>query len=443
MKISTLLISCLMAFNFLTSHAQSQVTVCDGTDYSAYVPFFGFANMDGDQTSQMIYPASLLSNLEGKNIKSMVFYPKDVIDWTTDNTWAMAKVDMVSFSSKSLVSATTSEIAKTVGEFDKEAMTWTITFDNPFAYTGGNLLIQGVMPKGYNGNKTFFGARQDAVSCVVNYNNMGFGYETSGEKFLPKVTFICEDAEVEVKLGDVVLDEPFESYTDAFSTSAVGDWTYIDKDGWSTYVNPNMGALPHAGEAQAYQLIDTGDSRYTAYYRAHGGKKFLMSMSAKDGIVNNDWLISPALNLKYGGKLTLWAMGATGYASFQVLASTTDTSIESFTQIGDTYTKLGGSWNQYSVELPKGTKYFAIRNVTDCGGWLAIPFSVDDISVNEYVPVPTAINNATTGTLNDQTTKRPNDQIYNLNGQRLSPRGGVGGDFKGVIISNGRKYIAK
>ncbi len=431
MRLTRILLTSFLALGSIVASAQSQVTVCDGSDYSAYAPFCGFGNMDGDQTSQMIYPATELSALEGKNIKSMIFYPRDIIDWSTQNTWSMAMVEQASFSSNSLISATTTEIAKTVGEFDKDAMTWTITLDNPFAYTGGNLLIQGVMPKDYNGNKTFFGAKQSSVSSVVNYNNMGFDYETKGEMFLPKVTFVCEDAEVEVELGGEVLNEPFESYTDAFSTTAVGDWTYIDADGWSTYMNSNMTALPHAGEAQAYQLIDTGDSRYKAYYRAHGGKKFLMSMGAKDGIVNNDWLISPALNLKYGGKLTFWAMGATGYASFQVLASTTDTNMESFTQIGDTYTKLGGSWNQYSVELPKGTKYFAIRNVTDCGGWLAIPFSVDDIVVNEYVAVVTGIKGAT---VDPRAQQRG---TYNLQGVR------VANSQKGIVISEGRKYIIK
>lgn len=433
MRISRILLSCFLALGSIFAYAQSQVTVCDGTDYNAYVPFCGFGNMDGDQTSQMIYPASELSALEGKVIKGMIFYPRDIIDWTTQNTWSMAEVEQTAFPTNAIMSVTSTEVAKAVGEYDEDAQTWTISFDVPYTYTGGNLLVQGIMPKDYNGNKTFFGANQTAVCSVVYYNNMGFGYETVGEKFLPKVTFICEEPEVEVELGDMIINEPFESYTDAFSTTAVGEWTYIDKDGWVTYVNRNMETLPHAGEAQAFQLIDTSDSRYKAYYSAHGGKKFLMAMGAKDGIVNDDWLISPALSLKYGGKLSFWAMGATGYASFQVLASTTDTNIESFTQIGDTYTKLGGSWNQYTVELPKGTKYFAIRNVTDCGGWLAIPFCVDDIVVNEYVAVPTAINNATT--VKSQNRKIAN--AYNLNGQNVAK------DSKGVIISNGRKYIAK
>ena len=282
MKIARILLSCFLAFGAIAANAQTQVTVCDGTDYSASAPFYGFANMDGEQTSQMIYPASALSALEGMIIKGMIFYPRDIVDWKTQNTWSMAEVEQAAFPSKAIMSVTSTEVSKAVGEYDKDAKTWTIVFDTPYTYAGGNLLLQGVMPKDYNGNKTFYGAKQTAVSSVVYFNNMGFGYETTGEKFLPKVTFICEESEVEVELGDVVLNEPFESYTDAFSTKAVGEWTYIDKDGWSTYANPNMTALPHAGEAQAYQLIDTSDSRYTAYYAAHGGKKFLMAMGAKD-----------------------------------------------------------------------------------------------------------------------------------------------------------------
>lgn len=429
MNIKGFFLGGLLLVGLTSVNAQSQVTVCDGTDYNAYAPFCGFGNMDGDQTSQMIYPASMLASLEGKNITGMIFYPRLAIDWTTVNKWSMTEVDQTAFTDKSILAVSASEVANTVGEYDSTEETWTITFDSPYTYNGGNLLIQGMMPKAYNGNKTFYGVNQTDITSVTYYNNMGFGYETATEKFLPKVTFICEDAPLYLELGDVVLYEPFETYADAFTTSAVGEWKYIDADGWSTYSNPNMGALPHAGEAMAYQLIDTSDSRYTAYYRAHGGSKFLMAMGAKDGIVNNDWLISPELNLTYGGKLSFWAMGATGYATFMVLASTTDASMDSFAQVGETFTKLGGSWTEYGIELPMGTKYFAIRNITDCGGWLAIPFSLDDISVNEYV-VSAAINGV-------GVSCQQKNNIYNLQGVRVT------NSHKGIVVGEGRKYISK
>lgn len=409
--------------------AQTELTVCDGTDNSAYVPFVGFGNMDGDQTSQMIYPADELSSIIGKKITSMVFYPKDAIDWSTNNTWSMGIVDQTAFASANLISAEVTQVAQTPGVYDRDNKTWAISLDDPYTYTGGNLLIQGMMPQDYNGNKTFYGKNQTSTTAVVNYNNMGFGYEVQASKFLAKITFVCEDAEVETELGEVVFSENFESYTDAFTTTAVGDWTYIDGDGWSTYVNPNMGALPHASEAMAYQLIDTSDSRYTAYYTAHSGSKFLMAMGAKDGIVNNDWLISPEQNLALGGQLKFWALGATGYASFEVLASTTGKEIADFTIVGEKVTNLGGSWREFTYELPAGTKYFAIRNVTNCGGWLAIPFSVDDITVNKYV-VSTAVSNI-------NAVRPNNDVMYNLQGQRIN------GAQKGIVIKNGKKYLVK
>lgn len=426
-----LLLVIILAVSALTMTAQTELTVCDGTVTNAYVPFCGFGNMDGDQNTQMIYPAAALSELNGCKITAIVFYPKDKIDWSTINTWSMAEVEQASFAGSTLLEAGATEVAKVKGDYDDAKKTWTITLDAPYTYNGGNLLIQGLMPKDYNGNKTFYGASQADVTALTNYNDMGFGYEVQKSKFLPKMTIVYESAEEPLELGETVLIEDFESYTDVpFSTVAVGNWTYVDADSYITYANPGMTAVPNAGTSMAFQLVDTNDDRYSAYYTAHSGTHFLLAPRCRDGVDNNDWLISPELNLSKGGKLTFWAVGGTGYADFEVLASTTNTDLTSFTAVGETVNNLGGSWTQFSYELPAGTKHFAIHHMTD--SWsAAVIFGVDDIEVKEYV-VATSVEE-----LPALSPKAYSNAVYNLAGQR------VGANQKGLVIMNGKKYFVK
>lgn len=190
MKRLLFLMQMLIAFAAGVS-AQETLTVCDGTNTNANLPFAGAYNQDGAITSQMIYPAADLAAMNGKKITSITFYPTSSLSWTNTDTWKLAEVEQTEFSSAALLNVTTTQVASTRGTKNPDN-SWTIEFSTPYVYNGGNLMIQGEMPKGYDANQTFYGVNQSGYTSCVNYNDWGDD-TTDRVRFLPKVKFTYED----------------------------------------------------------------------------------------------------------------------------------------------------------------------------------------------------------------------------------------------------------
>ena len=63
MKVRHLLLTLLALFVPWAVNAQTNLTVCDGTANSQYIPFEGYnADATAGQQNQMIYPADLLTD---------------------------------------------------------------------------------------------------------------------------------------------------------------------------------------------------------------------------------------------------------------------------------------------------------------------------------------------------------------------------------------------
>lgn len=175
-----------------------------------------------------------------------------------------------------------------------------------------------------------------------------------------------------------VVREGFEDY-DSWSQDRFGEWTARyegDKD-----MTGNVFAnYPYPGEGEPFAFtlvepldgwIDAETMQKYAVLRPHSGDKYLAafySLYEDEFIDANDWLISPELS---GNEQTVsfWvgnlnAPGATYAESFDVLYSTTGTATTDFTPLGDTYTAESGQWEEVSVVLPEGAKYFAIHRTT-------------------------------------------------------------------------------
>lgn len=208
MKRLLFLMQMLIAFAAGVS-AQETLTVCDGTNTNANLPFAGAYNQDGAITSQMIYPAADLTAMNGKKITSITFYPTSSLSWTNTDTWKLAEVEQTAFSSSALLDVTTTQVASTRGTKNPDN-SWTIEFTTPYVYNGGNLMIQGEMPQGYDGNQTFYGVDQSGYTSCVKYNDWG-DWTTSRVRFLPKVKFTYEenaggDAGGDAYVGDATFD---------------------------------------------------------------------------------------------------------------------------------------------------------------------------------------------------------------------------------------------
>ena len=113
----------------------------------------------------------------------------------------------------------------------------------------------------------------------------------------------------------------------------------------------------------------------TLTWKAHSGEQMLVSFScaSTDGgatkAQNDDWLISPQLNGE-AQTISFFAKAGMGGAAvpeqFEVLYSKTSKAIANFQKLGETEDVNNvQDWEEYEYKLPEGTKYFAIRCVSN------------------------------------------------------------------------------
>ena len=182
----------------------------------------------------------------------------------------------------------------------------------------------------------------------------------------------------------------------AFSIANLGDWSVIDGDGKFTYgINDggsgSMLMYDNAGQPMAFMAFNPTKAGVPVEYSdgtptdwaPHSGDQYFASF-AVDG-KNDDWLISPMLP-GIEQQISFWVRSVTGeygFEKYEVYYSTTGIDRDDFKIIGDTRT-APVAWVEEKVTLPEGTRYFAIRCVSeDC-----YVFMLDDIkfqTANTYM----------------------------------------------------------
>ncbi len=181
--------------------------------------------------------------------------------------------------------------------------------------------------------------------------------------------------------------EDFESYT-AFTITNMGQWTLYDGDKSKTIGIPDANNYDYiqydnVEAPMAYQIFNPSQAGLSGMWSAHSGNQVLASFMSTSR-ANDDWIISPEVD---GAQtITFWVKAPDcvwfeNTEVVEVLYSTTTTDIDAFTRIGDPILVATESWIEQSVDLPEGTKYFAIRNSSKTQYILYI----DDIT---YRPTP-------------------------------------------------------
>ena len=185
-----LLMALLLPCTQLAAHIT--VTVADGTANSQYIPVEGYnADFSNGQQNQMLYPATLLTELQGQNLGSMKFY----IDLSANNgsytnadrlgTWTVSLGETDDTTVNGL-NETAPLTPVYTGYLDCSTGVLTIEFSTTFRYHGRNLLVQFKKEAGTNSgqwNRWYFlgTTTQDNASYNSHTNN--------NYNFLPKVTF--------------------------------------------------------------------------------------------------------------------------------------------------------------------------------------------------------------------------------------------------------------
>lgn len=193
-KYITLLFAAIFAL-LLALPAPAQVnstTVADGTATNQRIPVYG-SYLNTYFHSQIIYPAEMLVDMVGGNITSMRFYsiyPAQNYAWpdTMQERFGLAITtettvpDPVGFMPDS-----TTEVY--VGTLSIATGTMLVTFDTPFTYTGGNLLLDiSTVVKGAYKSTTWYGINTSDYTSVEGYLTGGV-VTPYRYKFIPKTTF--------------------------------------------------------------------------------------------------------------------------------------------------------------------------------------------------------------------------------------------------------------
>ena len=185
------------------------------------------------------------------------------------------------------------------------------------------------------------------------------------------------------------VSEDFESYA-PWSMDDFGDWTSVyGEKGLAK--GPFSRSYPHPNEGKrfAYTVVrpDSWLNPTTiddyACLQPHGGSQYLATFYSVENsqfVPADNWLISPSLPGE-AQTITFWAnnfsAGAISYAEqCDVLCSTSGTATADFQRVAAQVTAEGGTWRQYTAQLPEGTTYFALHNNTAD----TYMFMLDDIS---------------------------------------------------------------
>ena len=173
-----------------------ELTVYDGTTTSYYVPMF-VAYFDDWAKSQYVIPATSLADMAGSTINALKFYTTSSnIPYTTVSPFDiyMKEVDYTTISAYE-AKESCQVVYSGTGDFVAEGAGGmiTITFDTPYTYNGGNLLV-GCENNSDAGYKFiyFYGQEVSGASIAGSNGSNPASAPATQRNFIPKTTFLYE-----------------------------------------------------------------------------------------------------------------------------------------------------------------------------------------------------------------------------------------------------------
>ena len=161
----TCLLTVLIGLSSLSLSAQS-VTVANGTETNSYIPLYGLW-MDESQHNQIIYPESMLTNLMGETVNTMMFFfssePSNT--WSSNVTLSVGTTTNSSFSSATHDQSPVSQIYSGSATISNGILSFVL--DSTFTYNGGNLLLDFVTVGGNYSSASFLGVSQSGACRIT------------------------------------------------------------------------------------------------------------------------------------------------------------------------------------------------------------------------------------------------------------------------------------
>ena len=164
----------------------TEVTIGQGNSDNNLYPISG-ERVDRMIMTRMIYPKSMLTELKGKSLIRLMFYPNATLpQWGCDLQVSLKEVDRDTFMGSTDDSwAEGGTVVATLTNVGNSKYLDFI-FNTPFEYHEKNLLVEVLLTKTGEPYLAFFKGDRVSTSCSRNYTNGQSGSYTS---FLPKATF--------------------------------------------------------------------------------------------------------------------------------------------------------------------------------------------------------------------------------------------------------------
>jgi hypothetical protein len=176
-------------------------------------------------------------------------------------------------------------------------------------------------------------------------------------------------------------EDDFESYADF--TLNFPPWTLIDVDGGDTYGIQGI-TFPHMYEPMAYIIFNPSQTSPPMGNLAHSGSKMAACFNSVLPLYNDDWLITPQLDIGADYQVSFWARSYTVQYKperFRVGVSTTGTDPSDFSIISSgNYIEAPETWTEYSYDLSSYAGQMVYIGI-QCVSYDAFFFLVDDFSV--------------------------------------------------------------
>lgn len=139
-----------------------------------------------------------------------------------------------------------------------------------------------------------------------------------------------------------------------------------------TFEGIDIPGLEAGSTRMAYMVMDASHQGLDESFAAHSGTKYLANMYNDIKGRVDDWAISPELTGE-NQAVTFWAKsyGSEIKERMEIYYSTGSLNPADFVNL-DLTTTVPNEWAQYTVVLPAGAKYFAIRNYTFGGYFLML-----------------------------------------------------------------------
>ena len=377
------------------------VDVANGTKTNGYLPIYGNW-ADANQRSQSIYPASELTELQGKTISALKYYTNRTYttapDWV-DGTWVVGlaiteQADLSSAWDETIIT----EVHNGTITWDGDDKSVTVTFTTPFTYTGGNLLVAFDYPdyEDLDVNVSFYGKEVTGASRYA-YNTYYTGAGTV-QNFLPKFSATyCETDEACPTVASIEVSNISEDGATVAWEAATGDYVssyqVIKSDAELDAAALDAYTGPYVYEGAALTCELTGLTAYTDYYvyvRAYCG--------APDN-VNSTWQSTTFRTLSACGAVSNLAVNQTSKTTvvatwsktkeeqdnnFNYILSQTEYNVETDGDVLNGLPKSGSGITDLTVTLnvdPATHYYLYVQNYCEGEGsspWKSVDFTTYD-----------------------------------------------------------------